>query len=101
MDENEWQSARFMQEDGPRMMEQAITMFESRLNDLQHYQDTLKRKADDLQKSIGEVEALGESSAEAPENLTNNRVTVYKVASMAMVNVSRLKFVCILVWFAR
>lgn len=78
-----------MSEDGARLFELTLSRFESRISDLQHYQDSLRRKADDLQKSIAELEGTT-NPAVADEKLTNvkDRGTVYKVASMAMVNVS-------------
>ncbi|VDN15566.1 unnamed protein product [Dibothriocephalus latus] len=79
--------AKLAREDGPRLIEQALANFDSRISDLQHYQDTLKRKADDLQKSVSELEAVTEP-AEIIEHFSNvkDRIAVYRVASMAMVN---------------
>lgn len=90
-DENDiaWSSPRLMPEDGARLVEHALSHFENRVNDLQHYQDTLKRKADDLQRSINELDACN-LSPDQIEKICNimDKATVYKVASLAMVNVS-------------
>ncbi|VDK39067.1 unnamed protein product [Taenia asiatica] len=88
-DENDiaWSSPRLMPEDGARLVEHALSNFENRINDLQHYQDTLKRKADDLQRSINELDACNLPPDEI-EKICNimDKATVYKVASLAMVN---------------
>ncbi|KAL7062179.1 hypothetical protein AAHC03_01288 [Spirometra sp. Aus1] len=85
--ESDWHLSRLALEDGPRLIEQALSQFDARISDLQHYQDTLKRKSDDLQKSVSELEAATEPS-EVIENFANvkDRIAVYRVASMAMVN---------------
>nr|CDS16093.1 oxysterol binding protein 1 [Echinococcus granulosus] len=88
-DENDiaWSSPRLMPEDGARLVEHALSHFENRVNDLQHYQDTLKRKADDLQRSINELDACN-LPPDLIEKICNvmDKATVYKVASLAMVN---------------
>lgn len=77
-----------MPEDAARLVEGAISNFESRINDLQHYQDTLKRKADDLQKVINDLEGSDIPSDLAEKiSIVQDRATVYKVASLAMANV--------------
>uniref|UniRef100_A0A5K3F8Q3 Oxysterol-binding protein n=1 Tax=Mesocestoides corti TaxID=53468 RepID=A0A5K3F8Q3_MESCO len=82
-----WSSPRLMPEDCARLIESALSHFESRVSDLQHYQSTLERKADDLQRSINELETshLPPDIAEIISNI-RDKTTVFKVASMAMVN---------------
>ncbi|KAM3179099.1 hypothetical protein ACTXT7_001237 [Hymenolepis weldensis] len=82
-----WSAPRLMPEDAARLVEGAISNFESRINDLQHYQDTLKRKADDLQKVINDLEGSDIPSNLAEKiSIVQDRATVYKVASLAMAN---------------
>ncbi len=78
-----------MPEDGARLIDQALSHFENRISDLQHYQDTLRRKADELQRSINELEVATDPTDVAEKfAAVKDRATVYKVANMAMVNVS-------------
>lgn len=78
-----------MSEDGTRQIDHAISNFENRVNDLQHYQETLKRKSDDLQRVINELDSFNIPLELAEKvSLIKDKATVYKVASLAMVNVS-------------
>uniref|UniRef100_A0A158QDM3 Oxysterol-binding protein n=1 Tax=Hymenolepis diminuta TaxID=6216 RepID=A0A158QDM3_HYMDI len=82
-----WSAPRLMPEDAAKLVEGAISNFESRIGDLQHYQDTLKRKADELQKVINDLEGSDISSDLAEKiSIVQDRATVYKVASLAMAN---------------
>ena len=76
-----------MPEDGARLVERALSNFENRVNDLQHYQDSLQKKADDLQKSINELDC--NFPPDLVDKICNikDKATVYKIASLAMVNV--------------
>ncbi|KAM7540389.1 hypothetical protein Aperf_G00000035971 [Anoplocephala perfoliata] len=88
-DENdpEWSAPRLLTEDGTRLIDYAISNFENRINDLQHYQDTLKRKSDDLQRVINELEGFNiPPELSEKVGMIKDKATVYKVASLAMVN---------------
>ncbi|VDO12517.1 unnamed protein product [Rodentolepis nana] len=82
-----WSAPALMPEDAARLVDGSIANFERRIIDLQHYQDTLKQKADDLQKVINDLEG----SNVPPEflektNIIRDKAAIYKVASLGMVN---------------
>nr|CDS32970.2 oxysterol binding protein 1 [Hymenolepis microstoma] len=82
-----WSGPTLMPEDAARLVDGSISNFENRISDLQHYQDILKQKADDLQKVINDLEG----SNVPPDflektTIIRDRAALYKVASLAMVN---------------
>ncbi|KER27084.1 hypothetical protein T265_05783 [Opisthorchis viverrini] len=86
-DDEEGKNSTMSADDAIRLVNQTLSKMESQLKDLQHHQETLVRKGDDLQRAVAELE-----NARDPTELTQRfssvreRATVYKVVSLAMVN---------------
>ncbi|KAG5448918.1 Oxysterol-binding protein 1 [Clonorchis sinensis] len=86
-DDEEGKNSTMSADDAIRLVNQTLAKMESQLKDLQHHQETLVRKGDDLQRAVAELE-----SARDPTELmqrfssVRERATVYKVVSLAMVN---------------
>ncbi|VDQ15271.1 unnamed protein product [Trichobilharzia regenti] len=62
-------------------------MSQAHVSDLERHQNTVNRKGEELQRSISDVESARDPTELLQRfNLARERATVFKVASLAMVN---------------
>ncbi|CAH8856852.1 unnamed protein product [Trichobilharzia szidati] len=74
-------------EDGVRLINDALIKLEAHVSDLERHQNTVNRKGEELQRSISDVESARDPTELLQRfNLARERATVFKVASLAMVN---------------
>ncbi|TNN05042.1 Oxysterol-binding protein isoform 2 [Schistosoma japonicum] len=86
-DDDDYKTSSITDEDGIRYINNALVKLEAHVTDLERHQLTVTRKGEELQRSVGDVESARDPTELLQRfNLARERATVFKVASMAMVN---------------
>lgn len=90
-DDDDYKTSSTTDENGIRFINDALVKLEAHVTDLERYQLAMDRKGEELRRSVGDVESARDPTELLQRfNLARERATVFKVASMAMVNVSHL-----------
>ncbi|CAH8562214.1 unnamed protein product [Schistosoma intercalatum] len=86
-DDDDYKTSSTTDENGIRFINDALVKLEAHVTDLERYQLTMDRKGEELRRSVGDVESARDPTELLQRfNLARERATVFKVASMAMVN---------------
>ncbi|XP_018652029.1 putative oxysterol-binding protein 1 [Schistosoma mansoni] len=86
-DDDDYKTSSTTDENGIRFINDALVKLEAHVTDLERYQLTMNRKGEELRRSVGDVESARDPTELLQRfNLARERATVFKVASMAMVN---------------
>ncbi|CAH8577017.1 unnamed protein product [Heterobilharzia americana] len=86
-DDEDYKTSSATDEDGVRIINDALIKLEAHVTDLERHQQTMSRKGEELQRSISDVETARDPTELLQRfNLARERATVFKVASLAMVN---------------
>ncbi|CAH8553325.1 unnamed protein product [Schistosoma mattheei] len=89
-DDDDYKTSSTTDENGIRFINDALVKLEAHVTDLERYQLTMNRKGEELRRSVGDVESARDPTELLQRfNLARERATVFKVASMAMVNFAR------------
>ncbi|VDP80285.1 unnamed protein product [Schistosoma curassoni] len=90
-DDDDYKTSSTTDENGIRFINDGLVKLEAHVTDLERYQLTMDRKGEELRRAVGDVESARDPTELLQRfNLARERATVFKVASMAMVNVSHL-----------
>ncbi|CAH8592614.1 unnamed protein product [Schistosoma rodhaini] len=86
-DDDDYKTSSTTDENGIRFINDALVKLEAHVTDLERYQLTMNRKGEELRRSVGDVESARDPTELLQRfNLAREHATVFKVASMAMVN---------------
>ncbi|CAH8592629.1 unnamed protein product [Schistosoma rodhaini] len=89
-DDDDYKTSSTTDENGIRFINDALVKLEAHVTDLERYQLTMNRKGEELRRSVGDVESARDPTELLQRfNLAREHATVFKVASMAMVNFVR------------